>query len=67
MVLMFEHVCVDYMSLIGVCYGVFVDRYTGWTGMYRGDAAKAVITFLARLCAQRMDDPILLPNWWRTS
>ena len=25
----FEHVCVDYMSLNGWNYGVFVDRYTG--------------------------------------
>jgi hypothetical protein len=46
----FEHVCLDYMSLNGASYGVFVDRYTGWPGVYRGDAAKDVVTFLARLC-----------------
>jgi hypothetical protein len=46
----FEHVCVDYMSLNGASYGVFVDRYTGWPGVYRGDAAKDVVTFLRQLC-----------------
>jgi hypothetical protein len=46
----FEHVCVDYMSLDGMSYGVFVDRYTGWPGVYKGDKSLDVTTFLARLC-----------------
>ena len=46
----FQHVCVDYMSLGGKNYGVFVDRYTGWPGVYHGSAAQDVVTFLTRLC-----------------
>jgi hypothetical protein len=34
-----EHVCVDYMSLKGHQFGMFIDRYTGWPGV-----------FVARLC-----------------
>ena len=41
----FEHVCVDYMSLNGHQVGVFVDRYTGWPGVFCD-----VTKFLARLC-----------------
>ena len=34
---LFEHVCVDYISLNGHQFGVFVDRYTtGWPGVLVG-------------------------------
>ena len=46
----FEHVCMDYMTLHGHNYGVFVDRYTGWPGVYIGAAATDVVTVLASIC-----------------
>ena len=46
----FEHVCVDYMSLNGHEFGVYVDRYTGWPGVYRGTKGFDVTRFLASLC-----------------
>ena len=46
----FEHVCVDYMSLNGHEFGVFVDRYTGWPGVYRGTKGYDVTKFLAKMC-----------------
>jgi hypothetical protein len=41
---------VDYMSLNGHQFGVFVDRYTGWPGVYKGGTGFDVTKFLARLC-----------------
>ena len=46
----FQHICVDYMSLGGFNYGVYVDRYTGWPGVYMGSKAADVVTFLTNLC-----------------
>ena len=46
----FQHICVDYMSLGGLNYGVYVDRYTGWPGVYMGSKAADVVTFLTNLC-----------------
>ena len=46
----FQHIAVDYMTLEGYSYGVFVDRYSGWPGVYIGSKAKDVTTFLSRLC-----------------
>jgi hypothetical protein len=46
----FEHVCVDYMSLNGHQFGVFMDRYTGWPGVFMGATGFDVTKFLARLC-----------------
>jgi hypothetical protein len=46
----FEHICMDYMTLDGNNFGVFVDRYTGWPGVYKGDKGYDVTKFLARLC-----------------
>lgn len=31
-------------------FGVFVDRYTGWPGVYRGTKGYNVTKILARLC-----------------
>ena len=45
----FEHVCVDYMLLKGHQFGVFVDRYTGWPGVFVGATGFDVTKFLARL------------------
>ena len=45
----FEHVCMDYMTLHGHNYGVFVDRFTGWPGVYVGGYAADVVTVLARI------------------
>ena len=45
----FEHVCMDYMTLHGHNYGVFVDRFTGWPGVYVGGCATDVNTVLARI------------------
>ena len=47
---LFEHACVDYMSLNGHQFGVFVDRYTGWPGVFMGATMFGVIKFQARLC-----------------
>ena len=46
----FEHICTDYMSLHGHNYGVFVDRFTGWPGVYIGGAASDVVTVLSKIC-----------------
>jgi hypothetical protein len=43
-----EYVCVDYMSLNGHQFGVFVD--TGWPGVFVGATGFDVTKFLARLC-----------------
>ena len=45
----FEHLCVDYMSLNGHQFGVFVDRYTGWPGFFVGATGFDIPKFLARL------------------
>ena len=46
----FEHICMDYMSVDGKNYGVFVDRYTNLAGVYTGAYAADVETVMARLC-----------------
>ena len=46
----FEHICTDYMSLHGHNYGVFVDRFTGWPGVYTGSAATDVVSVLSNIC-----------------
>ena len=46
----FEHICMDYMSLHGNNYGVFVDRFTGWPGVYTGSAASDVVSVLSHIC-----------------
>ena len=45
----FEHICVDYMSLNGRQFGVFMDRYTGWPVVIMGTTGFDVTKFLARL------------------
>ena len=42
----FEHVCMDYMTLDGHSYGIFVDRFTNWPGVYHGSAAPDVVIVL---------------------
>ena len=46
----FQHICLDYMSMDGHNYGVFVDRYTNWVGVYCGAAATDVVRYLTQLC-----------------
>ena len=46
----FEHVCMDYMTLDGHSYGIYVDRFTNWPGVYHGSDAADVVTVLAKLC-----------------
>ena len=46
----FEHICMDYMTLDGHNYGVFVDRFTNWAGVYFGTSATDVVTVLSKLC-----------------
>ena len=46
----FQHVAVDYMTVEGENYGVFVDRYSGWPGVITGTQAKDVVSFFANLC-----------------
>jgi hypothetical protein len=46
----FEHICVDYMQLDGHSFRVYVDRYTGWPGMFKGNKAYDMTKFLANLC-----------------
>ena len=46
----FEHISVDYMSLNGCQFGVFVDRYTGWPVDIMGTTGFDVTKFLAKLC-----------------
>ena len=71
----FEHICVDYMSLNGCQFRVFVDRYIhmlAWVIM--GTTGFDVTKFLAKLCE---DYRVLvsstsdrgrtsLPRCWRT-
>ena len=42
--------CIDYLIIGGVNYGVFVDRYSGWPGEISGTLASDVATFITRLC-----------------
>merc|ERR1711888_407531 len=46
----FQHVCIDYLTIGGVSYGVYVDRYTGWPGVIQGTLARDVATFINQLC-----------------
>ena len=46
----FQHVCIDYLTVGGVSYGVYMDRYTGWPGVIVGTLASDVATFIADLC-----------------
>ena len=46
----FQYVCIDYLILEGVSYGVFMDCYTGWSGVITGTHASDVATFIAKLC-----------------
>ena len=46
----FEHICMDYMTLDGHNYGVFVDRFTNWAGVYFGNSTADVVTVLSKLC-----------------
>jgi hypothetical protein len=70
----FEHICVDYMSLNGRQFGVFVDRYTGWPVVIMGTTGFDVTKILAKLC-EDYGVPVSctsdggrtsLPMWWRT-
>ena len=45
----FQHICADYFMLDGHSYGVFVDRFTGWPGIFKGDTGEDVTNFLARV------------------
>ena len=40
----------DFMSLNGHQFGVFVDQYTGWPGVFVGATGLDMTKFLARLC-----------------
>lgn len=46
----FQHVVMDHCKLNNQTYGVFCDRYTGWPGVYTGDAGEDVCEQLRRLC-----------------
>ena len=46
----FEHVCIDYMQLNGHSFGVVVDRYSGWPGVFEGTKSYDVTKFLRQLC-----------------
>jgi hypothetical protein len=46
----FKHICVDYMSLNGCQFGVFMDWYTGWPLVIMGTAGFDLTKFLAKLC-----------------
>ena len=46
----FQHLAVIYIQLGRYNYGVYVDSYTGWPGVYTGSGAADVVTFLTRLC-----------------
>ena len=68
----FEHICMDYMSLHGNNYGVFVDRFTGWPGVYTGSAASDVVSVLSNICEdygsrykRRSPEQILGAVWCR--
>ena len=45
----FQHICADFFELDGHCYGVFVDRFTGWPGLFTGKSGEDVTDFLARV------------------
>ena len=45
----FQHICMDYFQLNGKSYGVFVDRYTNWPGVYQGTTSFDVCSTLARV------------------
>ena len=45
----FQHICADFFMLDGHVYGVFVDRFTGWPGIFTGSSGDDVTTFLARV------------------
>ena len=45
----FQHICADYFMLDGHSYRVFVDRFTGWPGIFKGDTGEDVTNFLARV------------------
>ena len=45
----FQHICADFFMLDGHVYGVFVDRFTGWPGLFTGSSGDDVTTFLARV------------------
>ena len=70
----FKHICLDYMQLDGHSFGVYVDRCTGWPGVYKGNKAYNVTKFLANLCedyrvpvSSTSDGArISQPNQWRT-
>ena len=47
-----EHVCVDYTQLNGRNYVVYVNRYTGWLGMFSGGTKFDATRFLSRLCEE---------------
>ena len=49
----FEHVCMDYMTLDGHSYGIFVDRFTNWPGVYHDSAAPYVVTYVFRCQSTR--------------
>ena len=45
----FQHICMDYFHLNGKNYGIFVDRYTNWPGVYQGARSWDVCAALARV------------------
>ena len=45
----FQHICMDHFILNNHSYGVFVDRFTNWPGVYIGDSSKDVCNVLARI------------------
>ena len=47
-----EKISISYLTLGGVSYGVFVDRYTGWPGVIKGKLALDVACFIAKLCEE---------------
>ena len=70
----FKHICVDFMSLNGCQFGVFMDRYTGWPLVIMGTAGFDLTKFLAKLCVDyrvpvsctSAGGRTSLPKWWRT-
>ena len=46
----FQHICMDYFSLNNKSFGIFVDRFTNWPGVYIGDSADDVCRILAQIC-----------------
>jgi len=45
----FQHIALDHFSLNNNSYGVFVDRFTNWPGVYIGDGSMDVCKVLAKL------------------